>query len=89
MTFEQFVKAGRYAPCLASEPTLCLWGWPKGLSGFIYPGEVFLEVIDGDADKGFRAEIGRECYESRNCFEVIWELYQFAIDEEYIKEERA
>lgn len=86
MDFQTFAKSGRVTECLASEPDLGLYDFPKGVRGFVYPGNVFLEVIDNDANKGFRIEIGSECIESQDSWFIMWCLYCYALEEELLGE---
>lgn len=86
MEFKKFVWAGRETQCLASEPDLGLYDFPKGVRGFVYPGNVFLEVIDNDSNNGFRIEIGSECIESQNAWYLMWCLYCYAMEEELLEE---
>lgn len=86
MDFQTFAKSGRVVECLASEESLGLPDWAKGIPGVVFAGNVFLEFIDGSISNGVRAEIGRECIESADVMEVVQALYDFACEEALLEE---
>lgn len=86
MDFKTFVQSGRHTKCLRSEEALGLFHLDRGVQGMVFPGNVFVEFIDGDIKNGIRAEIGSYCKEGTDLFSVLFWLYEFARDEELFEE---